>query len=591
MSGNNGTFPGLKPNLIPSLKPNLIPSRDRKGAVLSRWTLLLTAALLASPVWADAPATISGKDTRLAMAAQQGDKDAVIALLKEKVDVNVAPGDGTTALHWAAYRGDVDVAKMLLKAGASLKATTRLGNLTPLSLAAKTGQGGAVAALLDAGADANSASATGSTPLMLASASGSVDAVKSLLDHGALVNAREKTWGESALMYAAALNRSDVVKLLLARGADWKATTRVEKLTKDTGYDPEDANQRYDNETPKDPAEAEKANKAAAARVKSASMRQAEHMGGMSALHFAARDGQTETVQALVAAGVDVNLVSAADRTSPMLQAIYNGHYDIGKYLLDHGADPKLVNDDGLSAAYAVIDQQWANRTWYPPAYTGQEKTGYLDLLTAILDKGANPNVQTAKKLWFRRFHDDWIDSPGATAFWRAAQANDLAAMKLLIAHGADPLLKTIHKASAMQPAAGYGVEDQLSAFAPDARLSVIQYMVEELHMDINATDEYGYTPLHGAAYMGDNELVKYMVAKGANLKAKSHGFIQQEGQTIFPAPPGKGDTVADMANGPRTHGIQHPDTVKLLESLGSENSHNCRSAVCLPEVDSTRPF
>src|SRR5262249_18040146 len=157
---------------------------------------------------------------------------------------------------------------------------------------------------------------------------------------------------------------------------------------------------------------------------------------------------------------------------------------------------------------------------------------------------------------------------------------------KILIAHGADPNLKTIHKASAMQPAAGYGVEDQLSAFAVGARFEVVKYMVEDLHMAINATDEYGDTPLHGAASKGDNDLVKWMVSKGANIHAKSHGFVQQEGQTIFPAPPGKGDTVADMANGPRTHGIQHPDTVKLCEELGSENSHNCRSAVCLPEVN-----
>jgi len=542
--------------------------------------LTLLAALFASLFAAE---TVGGKDTRLAMAAQQGDKDAIAVLLKEKVDVNAAPGDGTTALHWSAYRGDVDVVKMLLKAGADLKATTRIGSLTPLMLAAKTGQTGAVTTLLDAGADAKATTATGSTSLMLAAASGSANTVKALLDHGAEINATEKTWGETALMYAAALNRVEVAKLLIARDADWKATTKVEKLSNDTGYDPDNPNERYDNEAPKGKNEAPP-------RPKGPNMKNPDNMGGLTALHFAARDGQMETVQALIAAGVNVNLVSAADKTSPMLQAIYNGHFDIGKYLLDHGADPKLVNDDGLAAAYAVIDQQWANRTWYPPANIGQEKTNYMDLLAAILDNGADPNVQVKKKLWFRRFHDDWIDSPGATAFWRAAQANDLPAMKLLIAHGADPNIKTIHKASAMQAAAGYGVEDQLSAFVPGARFEVVKYMIEDLHMDINATDEWGYTPLHGAAYMGDNELVKYMVAKGADIRAKSHGFVQQEGQTIFKAPEGKGDTVADMANGPRTHGIQHPDTVKLLESMGAENSHNCRSAVCLPEVNSTRP-
>ena len=129
-----------------------------------RTTLLFS--FCAALAWADAPATISGKDTRLAMAAQQGDKDAVTSLLKEKVDVNVAPGDGTSALHWAAWRGDVDIAKLLMKAGADLEATTRLGNLTPLMLAAKTGQAGTVNALLNAGADTKSTTVTGSTALM-----------------------------------------------------------------------------------------------------------------------------------------------------------------------------------------------------------------------------------------------------------------------------------------------------------------------------------------------------------------------------------------------------------------------------------------
>jgi ankyrin repeat protein len=232
---------------------------------------------------------------------------------------------------------------------------------------------------------------------------------------------------------------------------------------------------------------------------------------------------------------------------------------------------------------------QWANRTWYPPASTAQESTNYLDLMKQILDKGADPNVQIKKKVWFRRFHDDWIDSPGATAFWRAAQANDLSAMKLLIAHGANPNLMTTHNATALEVAAGYGFEDQLSSIVPRKRFEVVKYLVDELHMDVNAHDDMGYTPLHGAAYVGENGVVDYLVTKGADVHAKSHGIIQQEGQTVFEAAPGGGDTVADMANGPRTHGIQHPDTVKLLESLGSANSHNCRSAVCLPGTSSTR--
>lgn len=539
-------------------------------------------------------------DTRLPDAASQGNRQAVRALLGQKVNVNEAQGDGMTALHWAAYMGDAPMAEMLLQAGAKVNAATRLEALTPLFLAAKEGHAAVIDLLLQAGADANSMNSTGSTALMLASASGDAGSVKLLLDHGAAVNAKEKTWGETPLMFAAAFNRVEVAKLLLARGADASITSVVERLDGNKGYDPDAVNEKPQNaeEKPAEAAPKQAATpeqiaarkKAAEKRAQAAKMRSAQAMGGMTALHFAARDGQMATVEALVEAGVNVNELSAADQTSPMLEAIYNGHYDVAKYLLDHGADPKLVNEDGLAPLYAAVDMQWANRTWYPPANTGQEKTSYLALMQEILDKGADPNVRVKKKVWFRRFHDDWIDSPGATAFWRAAQANDLAAMKLLIKGGADPNIATIHGASALLVAAGYGFEDQLSTIVPGVRFEVVKYLVDDLHMDVNNTDDFGYTPLHGAAYVGANDIIRYLVAKGANIHAKSHGIIQQEGQTVFEAPAGKGDTVADMANGPRTHGMQHPDTVQLCESLGSANSHNCRSDVCLPGTDSTRP-
>ena len=72
-------------------------------------------------------------------AAMNGDRDAVRALLKDGADVNAAQGDGMTALHWAAQKGDVELAQMLLYAGANVKATTRLGGYTPLLIASKNG--------------------------------------------------------------------------------------------------------------------------------------------------------------------------------------------------------------------------------------------------------------------------------------------------------------------------------------------------------------------------------------------------------------------------------------------------------------------
>ena len=107
-----------------------------------------------------------------------------------------------------------------------------------------------------------------------------------------------------------------------------------------------------------------------------------------------------------------------------------------------------------------------------------------------------------------------------------------------------------------------------------------------EHHADVNAKDAKDYTPLHGAAYVGDNTAVKYLVAKGANVKARAKGHLVGT-QGAEDVPEGTGDTVADMANGPREKSLLHPETVKLLEALGSENSHDCRSTAC---VNNTKP-
>ena len=544
-------------------------------------TLSLTVAMAGQ-----APAPVAN-------AAMNGDREGARALLKKGLDVNEAQGDGTTALHWAAIKGDADLAQILIYAGANVRATTRLGAYTPLYLAAKGGHSGVVAALLAAGADAKALTSNGTTPLMIAAASGDTRTITSLVENGADLNAKDGAKGETPLMFAAAFNRADAVKLLLARGADAKATTTVVDLFALTAPE-EEAMARGGGNGAARPAANRPVDVAGATR----GYRYNELIstqGGLTALMFATRQGFVATAKALIDGGVDINQLSAGDQTSPLLMAIINGHFDLAIDMLDKGANAKMVAFNGVTPLYATLNIQWAPKSLYPsPKAYQQQATTYLELMKVLLDQGADPNVRLQRKVWYQAFNSDFagVDESGATPFWRAAYANDVAAMKLLVSYGADPNIPTMKPAgrpftgegvrqvqdlSGVPPipyggpavfplhaASGVGYGEGFAAnshrYAPTGFLPAIKYLVEELGADVNAADHEGNTPVHLAASRGDNESILFLVSKGADVLRVNR----------------EGNTTVDIANGPVQRTQPYPDTIKLLEKLGAKNNHKC---------------
>jgi uncharacterized protein len=506
-----------------------------------------------------------------------------------------------TALHWAATSGNMEMVEMLLYAGANVRATTRLGGYTPLHVASQTGRAAVIDALARAGADVEVATSSGATPLMLAATSGSTDTVTRLLDRGAKIDAVDKANEETAVMFAAALDRADVVRLLVERGANLTLTAKVI----DRGTGPLAPGDIALQEASRSGGRAQN-NAAAGGRgpagpeVPGVTRPYSYNeligkVGGLTALHFAARQGSADSVRALVEGGANVNQVSPADNASPLLIAAINGQFDIASYLLEKGADPNLASDAGATPLYATINVQWGPKSFYPqPRAQLQQKASYLDLMTALLDKGGDPNARVQRKIWYTSYNFDnlRIDESGATPFWRAAYASDIEAMKLLVSHGADPNIRTIKSAgrnfrddgtregetgpqpipagapsiTALQAAAGAGYGEGYAGnahrFAPTGMFAAVKYLVEELSADVNAVDADGTTALHHAAARGDNEMILYLVQKGADVTV-----INRRGQSI-----------ADMANGPVQRIQPFPETLALLEKLGAKNNHKCVS-------------
>jgi len=493
---------------------------------------MVVAALAAMPLFA---AEVPVPGATLVNAIKSGQRSTAIDLIANKsVDVNVSEADGSTPLLWAAHLNDTDLVTRLLKVGARPNVRNRLGS-TPLLEAAFNANTEAIKALLDAGADPKAAGADGETPLMLVARSGNVAAAKLLLDWGADPNVRETRRGQTALMWAAAASHGPTMRELLARGAQADTASDTDLMTPLVSAEP--------RAQPRPP-------------------------GGMTAMLFSAREGCMDCVKGLVDHGAKLDLADP-EGVTPLISALFNAHFDVARYLIEQGADINKWDWWGRSPLYLAVDYNTLPHGGRPDQ-PSLDETQPIDIIRALLEKGANPNLQLKLLPPYRSTGADrGVDtmlSVGTTPLLRAAKAQDAPAIELLLEHGA---LVDLANSQGMTPtvaASGMGSVDAdtrgyyyTSDIQERAVRSLELLLAHGGRVDGRA-GRFQQVPLHGAAFWGWNKVVEYLLSKGADINLTD----------------GRGFTAVDYAMGRaggNSRGGQridiHKDTADLLMSKG----------------------
>ena len=505
----------------------------------------MTALLVAGAQAAqrkDSAAVAAAAYPSIAEAARSHDWPAVRAMARQPgAALNAASTEGSTALHFAIHAGEAAVAQALLEAGADVT-TRNVAGISPLQLAVTTGDTAITRLLLAHGADAKALDEAKESLLMLAARHGDGEMASALIAAGAELNYVEPQLGQDALMIAVRSGRTSVVAALIAARAE------------------------LNHQSPPGPEPGVRAPGAGGGStgegmVRSGVPPEGQRLAGtgkFTALLYAARDGQLEAAKLLVQAGADLELADYNGIT-PLLMAVSNDHHDIARLLVQAGANVNAADWYGRRPLWAATESRNRDVNTAIATTNGVDRDAALEVITMLLQKGAQPDARLEHfppRMGGHAFNMSYVPTVGETAFYRASLNNDLPLMRLLLKHGADPLLKTYHGSSPLMAAAGVGwVRGQTFNHGGEAAQLEAVKMLVELGGDVNEANDMGLVAVHGAAFRWSDSVISYLVEHGARLDIKD-----KVGRTAY--------TWAAGVTIPSTPPEPSPRTMALIEKL-----------------------
>ncbi len=513
--------------MFAAVAPPLLPMLRHTACV----ALLLLAAVV-QPARAD-----------LLADARSNSTAAVLAAIADKADVNVRSSDGTSALHWAVYNGNLALVRALLRAGADVNARNEYGS-SPMSEAGVLGSEQLLELLLDAGADVESPTLEGQTVLMSVVRTPNVKAAELLLEHGANVNPRESWRGQTALMFASAQSQPAMVELLLEHGADPNLVSALEAWERHVTAEPRP---------------------------------QGRPPGALTALLFAAREGCVACADSLVKHGAAINQVDPNGIT-PLLMATLNARWDVATVLIAAGADVNRWDTWGRAPLYSAVDYNTVPRGGRPDR-PSQDTATPVDVARLLLEKGANPNMQLKVFPPYRSLGNDRggdsMLTTGTTPLIRAAKAGDVEMTELLLQHGAIADLKNWPGYTPMLAAAGVGSNniDLRGRFRDEQQCLTVAKLLLAAGARLDSREDQGRGAIHAAAQQGWNEFIRFLAASGADINLEDR----------------QGNTALDIAMGKAATGRfastvePNPVTAGVLLELGAKPGSAQRNTPAQP--------